>query len=144
MTTHASSTQRCAYPKAEPSDEGGLTQAEPMTGSEVGLTQAEPVTRMGLTQAEPMTGSEVGLTQAEPVSRMGLIQAEPMIGSRVDLTQAETVSVQAQVFQRTIKKETSEGVTNLSIMIISQYIHVPNHHVLHLKLTPCEMSIISL
>ena len=37
---------------------------------------------------------------------MSLTPAEPMIGSGVDLIQAETVSVQAQAFERAIKKET--------------------------------------
>ena len=53
-----------------------------------------------------MTGSEVGLTQAEWVTKMGLTPAEPMIGSGADLIQAETVSVQAQAFERAVKKET--------------------------------------
>ena len=86
MTTHAASISNrlrgAPIPKLSPA-------------TRVGLTQVEPMTRISLTQVKPMTGSEVGLTQAEP-----------MIGSGVDLTQAETVSVQAQAFQRAIKKET--------------------------------------
>ena len=86
MTTHAASISNrlrgAPIPKLSP-------------GTRVGLTQVEPMTRISLTQVKPMTGSEVGLTQAEP-----------MTGSGVDLTQAETVSIQAQAFQRAIKKET--------------------------------------
>ena len=36
-----------------------------------------------------------------------------------------------------------EVLTNLSVVIISQYIHIPNHHVIHLELTQCYMSLIS-
>ena len=37
----------------------------------------------------------------------------------------------------------SEVLTNLIVVIISQYIHISNHYVVHLKLTQCYMSIIS-
>lgn len=32
---------------------------------------------------------------------------------------------------------------NFIVLIISQHIHVSNHHIVHLKFTPCYLSIVS-
>ena len=36
-----------------------------------------------------------------------------------------------------------DWLTNLTVLIILQYIHISNHNIVHLKLTQCFMSIIS-
>ena len=35
-----------------------------------------------------------------------------------------------------------DGFISLAVLIISQYVHVSNHHIAHLKLTQCCMSVI--
>lgn len=46
-----------------------------------------------------------------------------------------------KIWERLLKKEvknTEDVLTNLTVVHISQYVPVSNHHIVHLKLTQCS------